>query len=243
VPPVPRTWGPGIAQPCTVQSLTPHPSFPCSLGPLVPQSLSFCQALNRPRARIRLTLTLSFSVTYLPLHFSPNFADHFASLAHNSLMIEEQTSEADGPSATGHWLLATGCALSLPSRSLALRPRSAVHGPRLPVLPFSCSLAPLLPRSLALPTTDHRSLTTGFPPVLTTNHYTLITAFHAFPTTNQYPRITAFTHPPAFLPHPHPSSPHPLLFCFPFPCSLGPFFPAFNPPPHSFWTPTPHAVL
>ena len=158
-------------------------------------------------------------------------------------MIEEQTSEADGPSATGHWLLATGCALSLPSRSLALRPRSAVHGPRLPVLPFSCSLAPLLPRSLALPTTDHRSLTTGFPPVLTTNHYTLITAFHAFPTTNQYPRITAFTHPPAFLPHPHPSSPHPLLFCFPFPCSLGPFFPAFNPPPHSFWTPTPHAVL
>jgi hypothetical protein len=128
-------------------------------------------------------------------------------------MIEEQTSEADGPPATAYWLLATGYRLSTAPTPAPLVPWSL--GPSVSWSLPSRSLAPLLPRSLALPTTDHRSLTTGFPPVLTTNHY---------------PLTTAFTPPPCLSTPPPPLKPPPP--CFSVPRSLVPLVPCSLLLPH-----------
>jgi hypothetical protein len=85
-----------------------------------------------------------------------------------------------------------------PTTTFLLLPRSLA--PCSPIHSFSCSLSPLVPRSLVFLTTDHCSLTTGFPAFLTTDHCSLTTVFTP-------PPHASGTHPPI---NSHPT-PHAVL--------------------------------
>jgi hypothetical protein len=162
------------------------------------------------------SVSRSFPSPYVPKSFSPclsNFADHYAHLAHNGPMIEEQTRAAAPPSAqpvpsepedspatgyrllaTGYWLQATPCFLApfLPAFLFPVRrfTSSLVHPSTSSLLhQFTSSLSPEVPMSLC-----PRFNLSGMCPVRTP---------------------ASFPHPPTLCTPPSPfARPHPLMpFC------------------------------